>query len=656
MKKEDFKKEYFTKLLGKGKFGFVYEVEHNGIKYAAKTISKRDIDYNKDTEMGEYLKTALKREITVLKKMSEFENSVQIYLDFEDDEDYILILELCDLDLSNLLEKKGKFSSSEILYIMEGLNKPFKYMHNNDLLHRDIKPENIMIKFTDSSKTTYIPKISDYGLARKLEDGKATTYLGTPLYMAPEIFLNDEYNDKSDLFSIGVMMYQLHFGSFPFNFPHNKKEIKKYYSVKKKLDCEDKDLDDLINKLLTFDAEKRISWDEYFDHPFFKRNKGEKDLNNKLEKLKIDDKEHKIINVFDYTIEKIIYQNLIETEELQKKNENDFISIDECLNPKNGSFFILGVLGKYLEKIGISVVIDRNEKPDFKRNNDLKEYHKNIFQFICNNYILKHKYILEFDLNENRKKYLLKNPIERSAFNENLKNILMKIFNLKEEEILLTNIERNNKFTSIIVFKSNFNLNVTKDELINYFEENDERDGELKTLSNFEKELIIPKIKLSQSMLNPKQNNLKGIWGKQEIRGGEEYHPPLEWINYAINIDHCFNDKNFNWLKKKDKGEWCIGYCGIKGITKNTEQIYENDNDIRHLGKKIGLGVYCPSDPKIFEENTETININGDNYKVGFMLRIKPDKIRASEKNKNDWVLNGNDNEFRPYGILLKKI
>jgi len=70
---------------------------------------------------------------------------------------------------------------------------------------------------------------------------------------------------------------------------------------------------------LTFDAEKRISWDEYFDHPFFKRNKGEKDLNNKLEKLKIDDKEHKIINVFDYKIEKIIYQNLIETEELQKK-------------------------------------------------------------------------------------------------------------------------------------------------------------------------------------------------------------------------------------------------------------------------------------------------------------------------------------------------
>lgn len=38
------------------------------------------------------------------------------------------------------------------------------------------------------------------------------------------------------------------------------------------------------------------------------------------------------------------------------------------------------------------------------------------------------------------------------------------------------------------------------------------------------------------------------------------------------------------------------------------------------------------------------------------MLRVKPDKFRASEKNKNIWVVNGNDNEFRPYGILIKKI
>ena len=648
--KEDFKKEDFKKVLGSGKFGLVYEVEHQGVKYAAKLISKKDIDNNKDPDMRVYMKTALEREINILKKMSEFKNSVGFYLNYETDNEYILILELCDTDLSKLLEKKKKFNSSEIFYIMNSLNKPFKYMHNNDILHRDIKPENIMIKFIDDSKKTYIPKISDYGLSRKLEDGKATTYLGTPRYMAPEILTDDEYSDKSDLFSIGVMMYQLYFDSFPFEVPHNKKELKIKYTKKKKEDCDDKELDDLINKLLTYDPEKRISWEEYFNHPFFKNKKGEEGLKNDLDNLKINDEnKNKIIKLNDYTLEKLINQNNIEKETFLD-DQRDSLTIDECLNHKNKSFFILGILAKYLEQIGISVII---EKENEKRTGDLKEYHKNLFQVICNSYILKHKYLLYFDLNEYRIKQLVKNPIERSIFNEKLQSILMKAFNLKEGEILITYLENNiNKYIAVLVFKSNYNKEIEKDELIKLFE----KDEELKTFSDIEKELIIPEVKLSLSMLNPKQDNRNNKWGKPEKRGGEDYNPPLGWMNFAINIDHGFNEKNFDWLRKLAKNEWAVAFCGITGISKNMEQIYENDDDIRHPGTKIGTGVYCFSDPKIFEEYTETINANGNNYKIGFMIRVKPDKIRASEKNKCIWVVNGNDNEFRPYGILLKKI
>ena len=90
--------------------------------------------------------------------MSQYENSVQFYDYIEDEKEYILILELCDIDLDKLLNQKKGFSSSEILTIMDGLNKPFKYMHNNGILHRDIKPDNIMIKYIDSSKTKYIAK------------------------------------------------------------------------------------------------------------------------------------------------------------------------------------------------------------------------------------------------------------------------------------------------------------------------------------------------------------------------------------------------------------------------------------------------------------------------------------------------------------------
>ena len=174
------------------------------------------------------MERALKRESDVLRKKSEFENSVKFYYYFIDDNnDYIIVLEFCDSDLQKLLDEKGKFSSSEILFILEGLNKPFKYIHNNNLIHRDIKPENIMIKYADSSKTKFIPKIADYALARELDEGIAKTSLGTPGYMAPEIIMEEDYTDKSDLYSIGVMMYQFYFNSLPFDIPLKYKKKKK---------------------------------------------------------------------------------------------------------------------------------------------------------------------------------------------------------------------------------------------------------------------------------------------------------------------------------------------------------------------------------------------------------------------------------------------
>ena len=648
------KNEQNLVILGGGAFGAVYKIVYQGKEYAAKKISKSKIDYNEDVELRGYMKNALQREIGILQKMSEFENSVKFYYFFEEEKFYILILELCHSDLKKLLKEKGKFSSSEILTIMEGINKPLKYMHDNGFIHRDIKPENIMIKYVDNFKTKFIPKLADYGISRQLDHGIATTNVGTPRYMAPEILIGDsDYNDKSDLFSIGVMMYEFYFNSYPFSLPfsNNKKEVMKNYNKKKKNDCEDKVLDDLLNKLLIFDVNRRISWEDYFNHPFFNRNKGVQYVTNQLGNLSISDKGHQMIKVYDYILERMVYQNYIGNESLKYINSSKFIPVDECLKYKNSPFFILGILGKYLQKIGITVII---EKDEIQRNLDLKEYHKNIFQFICNSYITKSKYLLDFDLGGNRIQYLIGNPIERSNFNGKIKNIIMKIYNLKEEEILITNMKRaQNKFTAVIVIKSNFNINITKDELIKVFQV----DNELRTLTRVDKELITPVIKFNTSMLLPKEDNKTNQWAMGEKRGGEDYIPPLGWIKYAIRIDHCFNDKNFDWISHLHKPtEWCVAYCGITGITKNIVQYFENDNDIRHPGNKVGIGVYCPSNPKVMEQLTEIINANGENYKVGFMLRLKPDKIRASQKNKNLFVVNGNDDELRPYGILIKRI
>ena len=233
--REKIKDKKNLKFIAKGHFGEVYKLEFKGKNYAIKKISKNTIDNNKSEWARNYRKNALENEVDILKEMSGFENSVQFYDFFTEETGYVMVLEFCDTDLDKLLKSKGQFTSLEILDILEKLNKPFKYMYSNDIMHRDLKPENILIKYIDSTKTKFIPKIGDYGLTRKLEDGKAHTILGSPLYMSPEILMKkNEYNDKSDLFSLGIMIYQLHFQSFPFEFPNTIEELNKFYTKKKR--------------------------------------------------------------------------------------------------------------------------------------------------------------------------------------------------------------------------------------------------------------------------------------------------------------------------------------------------------------------------------------------------------------------------------------
>jgi len=75
-----------------------------------------------------------------------------------------------------------------------------------------------------------------------------------------------------------------------------------------------------------------------------------------------------------------------------------------------------------------------------------------------------------------------------------------------------------------------------------------------------------------------------------------------------------------------------------------------------HPGNKVGDGVYCSPHPDIMDEYAGICSCDGKNYKVGLMIRVKPDKIRAPKDKKDYWVLNGTKDEMRPYRILLKEI
>ena len=86
------------------------------------------------------------------------------------------------------------------------------------------------------------------------------------------------------------------------------------------------------------------------------------------------------------------------------------------------------------------------------------------------------------------------------------------------------------------------------------------------------------------------------------------------------------------------------------------EDDYSEIMDMRHPNNKVGKGVYCSPNPEVMDNYAGIIEINKVKYKMGFMLRVNPEKIRVPQGKEEFWVLNGNIDEVRPYRILVKKI
>ena len=267
------------KEIGEGQFGKVFMGRNvlTNQKVAIKRISKKKVDYN------EYLKSALMKEIEIM-QTCKCKYSVELYEKIDSETNYNLIMEICDGDLFDLLKLKNGFSYKEIKKIMNQLNIVFEIMQKNHIMHRDLKLKNILFKYTNDSKTEFEVKLSDFGFSKKVGEANIThTILGTPITMSPEILMKKPYTNESDLWSIGVIMYQMYFNAVPF-FGYNEKlilnDILKKKGVPSRMPKE-KDFSDLLSKIFVIDPKNRISWENYFKHPFFSDNNEKKIENNK---------------------------------------------------------------------------------------------------------------------------------------------------------------------------------------------------------------------------------------------------------------------------------------------------------------------------------------------------------------------------------------
>jgi Serine/threonine protein kinase len=261
-----------TKPIGKGAFATVYKAfdESRGNQ----EVAVKMIPASKLLESEEQYNLFM-REIEVLRKIKG-EHIVQLIDVKRTTNNLYIFTEYCDGgDLEKQVKAKKTFTETEGLSILKQIADAFitldsLQIYNNKgrkvaFMHRDIKPANVLFHKGQV-------KLADFGFA-KIIDGvdqdarKAHTLLGTPLYMAPQILNDEEYSVKCDIWSAGVLAYQLIVGKLPWN----GFTVPSLYAniISKPLEFPkhiSNDTKDLLSKMLQIKEENRITWKEVYEH------------------------------------------------------------------------------------------------------------------------------------------------------------------------------------------------------------------------------------------------------------------------------------------------------------------------------------------------------------------------------------------------------
>ena len=254
-----------------GSFGEIYRIRDKKVKteFVLKKLKKSDpnnpniLGTNKETFDNE-------KKFLIDVKGTNILNIIDYYE--ENDDYYYFVFEKMDGDLQQLIDTKYKngMSSQMIRKIFSQVNSGLKIMQKLGKSHRDLKPSNILFSYVDDKEKDFIVKIGDFGLATDLSSKNVTaTDCGTIVYKAPEVE-SGKFNNKCDLYSLGIILYLLKTGKIIFEGNSMREIIINQFQNKRRKETNDKKLNDLINKLVVTDPEKRMNWDAYFEHPFFK--------------------------------------------------------------------------------------------------------------------------------------------------------------------------------------------------------------------------------------------------------------------------------------------------------------------------------------------------------------------------------------------------
>ena len=309
---------------------YIIRDKNLNIEYILKKIKKSNL--NDLFGIGEKI---IENEIDCLTKFKGTNNIVNMIEYYNDKKNkyYYIILEKMDGDLNSLLKTKYKNGMSSIMIrkIFSQINSALKIMLKNKKCHRNLQPNKFLFSYTYHKKTEFIIKLCGFLYSCNLDEkGKVLedNNYGTFLFKAPEIE-EGKYSSKCDLYSLGITLYLLKTGENIFEGKSYMEILINKQKEKFKKFTDDPILNDLIKKLVVNDPQKRINWEDYFNHPFFKEEVlisiDKYKFEDKLKKEKLEKEKNENENERIKKIEKRIF----ETNQNNDKNINKIKSTNE---------------------------------------------------------------------------------------------------------------------------------------------------------------------------------------------------------------------------------------------------------------------------------------------------------------------------------------
>eukprot|EP01105_Mastigella_eilhardi_P008446 TRINITY_DN2047_c0_g1_i6.p1 TRINITY_DN2047_c0_g1~~TRINITY_DN2047_c0_g1_i6.p1 ORF type:complete len:339 (-),score=78.57 TRINITY_DN2047_c0_g1_i6:189-1205(-) len=172
------------------------------LRAAVKVISKRHVEY-------------ARKELEIMKNLSH-PHIVKLLNIYESETKVFVVMEYADGgELFSRIEQKNNYTEEDAKVLVQHILEAVQYLHEHDVVHRDLKPENLLLR-SKTSDTDVL--VADFGLAKILQgDIMARTSCGSPFYVAPEVLMQEGYDNLVDLWSVGVITYTLLCGYLPFN-------------------------------------------------------------------------------------------------------------------------------------------------------------------------------------------------------------------------------------------------------------------------------------------------------------------------------------------------------------------------------------------------------------------------------------------------------